>query len=217
MQVGRRRPIRDVPASKLMAGRGSCPRQNIDRRHAATRSRILRRSKTDRIFPEHQGLAGIAQMYSTCLQACLRFLCSMPASMNAGAALSRHHEISTMTHPRAPAARVHALRRIAETIIELDLRGEGGSPAPIEAGAHLDLHRRGLTRSYSLTNPGDASGRYAGGGAGCRQPGRLGLHPCPAPPRRHAAGQRSAQPFPLAARPPASSSPAASASRRSGP
>ena len=50
-----------------------------------------------------------------------------------------------MTHaaPERLPLRVHALRRIAETIIELDLRGEGGSPAPIEAGAHLDLHLPG--------------------------------------------------------------------------
>lgn len=68
-----------------------------------------------------------------------------------------------MTHaaPERLPLRVHALRRIAETIIELDLRGEGRAPAPIEAGAHLDLHLPGgLIRSYSLTNPGDASGRY---------------------------------------------------------
>lgn len=68
-----------------------------------------------------------------------------------------------MTHaaPERLPLRVHALRRIAENIIELDLRGEGRAPAPIEAGAHLDLHLPGgLTRSYSLTNPGDASGRY---------------------------------------------------------
>ena len=56
-----------------------------------------------------------------------------------------------MTHaaPERLPLRVHALRRIAETIIELDLRGEGRAPAPIEAGAHLDLHLPGgLTRSY---------------------------------------------------------------------
>ncbi|WZB60916.1 FAD-binding oxidoreductase [Achromobacter xylosoxidans] len=127
-----------------------------------------------------------------------------------------------MTHaaPERLPLRVHALRRIAENIIELDLRGEGRAPAPIEAGAHLDLHLPGgLTRSYSLTNPGDASGRYVlavaldaasrGGSAYIHARLRPGDTLQASGPRNH---------FPLApGAAPASSSPAASASRRSGP
>ena len=86
----------------------------------------------------------------------------MPASMNAGAALSRHHEISTMTHaaPERLPLRVHALRRIA------DHHRTGSAGRRRIASAHRGRRASGsasaggLTRSYSLTNPGDASGRY---------------------------------------------------------
>lgn len=58
-------------------------------------------------------------------------------------------------------ATVEAVRRLTADTIELTLAPAGGTPTVVEPGAHLRVGLDGgLERSYSLCNPGRASGRY---------------------------------------------------------
>lgn len=67
-----------------------------------------------------------------------------------------------MTAPSRPAL-VHSLRFEAPAIVSMELRPLAPAtsfPVAVEAGAHVDLHlSEGITRSYSLINPGE-SHRY---------------------------------------------------------
>jgi len=60
------------------------------------------------------------------------------------------------------ALKVCSIRRIAEAVIAIELRGAGSTLLPpFSAGAHIPLHlANGLIRSYSLTNSEDERERY---------------------------------------------------------
>jgi tetrachlorobenzoquinone reductase len=75
-----------------------------------------------------------------------------------------HNELLTRVGKMEPATRpmrVEAVRFEAEGVLSFELRQLQGELAPVEAGAHVDLHLPGgHTRSYSLCNAPGETHRY---------------------------------------------------------